>query len=122
MATFIHNDGYAAYFAYFQACTRQDLVSDTLVPTDLTGSLANVTMVGGDYSIADGAGGGRELTVAAKSNVAVTGVGTTRHAVLSLDGVIRLVTECAERSVDNTVGDLVNMSSYTLEVVAPVAS
>ncbi len=123
MARFIPNAAYDAYFAYFSACTRLDLVSDSTTPTDLTNTLANITLDSGDFSVGAGDNDGRKLTVidGGESNVDVTGIGTTRHAVLSLTGTIRLVTTCSERAVDNTAGDKVNLSSFYLNVNGPTA-
>jgi len=123
MARFIPNAAYDAYFAYFSACTRLDLVSDSTTPTDLTNTLANVTLNSGDYSVGAGDNDGRKLTVidGGKSNIDVTGQNTTRHAVLSLGGTIRLATTCSERAVDNTAGDKVNLSAFYLNVNGPTA-
>ena len=122
----IPNDAYDAYFAFFEACTRLDLVSDTDVPTDLSNTLANATLVPAeDYAIAAGDPDGRKVTVAAQSAIDVTGVGTTKHAVLSYTAdagstwTIRLVTTCSERAVSNVLEDKVNMGSFSLQVVAP---
>ncbi len=118
MSKSIPNAAFDAYFAYFSACTRQDLVSDAETPANLNNTLAHVAMAGGDFSIDDGDVDGRKLIVAAKDGVDVTNEGTTKHAVLSLDSAIRLVTTCAERAVDDVAGDKVNMGSYELTVRA----
>lgn len=128
MGRHIPNEGYDAYFAYFKDCTRQDLVSDESTPTDLTNTLAMAELDEYDFSVGAGDPDGRRLTVAAKEGVLVTANGTTRHAVLShLDSEgpdvwgIRLITICSERVVSLDNGDRVNMSTYYLEVGAPVA-
>lgn len=77
------------------ACTRVDIVSDTDAPTDLTNSLANVTVDSSDFSKADGGSGGRTLTLAAQSAIATTAAGTPAHVVLSQGGVIYAWTSCS---------------------------
>jgi hypothetical protein len=128
MGRHIPNDGYDAYFAFFEACTRQDLVSDEETPTDLTNTLATATLDEYDFSIGAGDPDGRRLTIAEKDSILVTANGTTRHAVLAYlvsEGPdvweIRLVTLCSERVVSFDNGDRVKMSTYYLEVGAPVA-
>ena len=129
MPRHIPDAAYDAYFDYFEACTRLHLVSGAETPTDLTDSLAVATIDGTDFTVGAGDPDGRRMTVAAQNGVAVTGVGTTTHAVLAhLDDVgppevwgIRLVTTCSERAVDNTAGDQVNMGEFYLQVAAPVA-
>lgn len=125
MARHIPNGAYDAYFAYFTACTRQDLVSDASTPTDLTGTLAHTTLDSGDFTIGAGDNGGRKLTIAEQLQVDVTNDGTTRHAVLSYDDggswEIRMVTTSVEREVSNALGDKVNMGSWYLDVAGPEA-
>ena len=75
------------------ACTRVDIVSDTVAPTGLTNSLAYVSVDSGDFSIADGTTG-RTLTLAAQSGIATTASGTPGHLVLSIGGVIRAYVSC----------------------------
>lgn len=123
MGFHIPNDAYAAYFDYFAACTRLSLTSDAETPANLNNELAFKALTAGtggaDYSVDDGDPTGRKLVVTAQNNVDATDTGTTRHAVLSLDGTIRLVTTCAERSLNHTNEDKVNMGSFELEVGAP---
>ena len=123
MGLSIPNAAYDAYFAYFAACTRLTLVSDADTPTDLTGELAGTDLVAGDgngdFTVGAGDPSGRKLTIAAQENVSASASGTTKHAVLSLAGAIRLVTTCAERTLDHTQGDKVNMSSFYLQVSGP---
>lgn len=124
MGFYLIDDAYDELFNYIAECDRQDLVSDAATPTTLTNSLANVAMVGGDYSIAAGGSGGRTLTVAEKTLVPVTADGTTRHAVLSKEtspGVyeIRAVKTCVEREVSATHLDEVNMKTHDLHISDP---
>lgn len=122
----IPNAAYDAYFDYFKACTRIDIVSNETLPTDLTGSLAHATITpGSDYTVGAGTPDGRRLTVAEKTGVDVTANGTSNHAVLSYtaDGgttwSIRLVTTCNQRILSATDGDKVNMGTFYLQVGSP---
>ena len=125
MARSIPNAAYDAYFAYFSACTNLVLTSDSDTPTTLTNALATAVVNSGHFSVGDGTPDGRRLTIAAQSAIDVTGQGTTRHAVLVYDpgttDELRLITTCAERTVDHTAGDKVNMGEFYLQVAAPVA-
>ncbi len=125
MARHIPDAAYAAYFAYFTACTNLVLTDDEATPTDLDGALATAVIDGGDFSTGAGDPTGRRLTISAQTGIDVDEGGTTRHAVLVYDpGVsdeIRLVTTCSERLVSTLDGDKVNMGSFYLQVAAPVA-
>ena len=125
MARHIPDAAYAAYFAYFSACTNLVLVSDVGTPTDLTGALATAVVAGGDFTVGAGTPDGRRLTVAAQNGIDVTATGTTNHAVLVHDPAgtpeLRLITTCSARAVDHTAGDKVNMGEFYLQVAAPVA-
>ena len=125
MARHIPNEGYAAYFAYFSACTNLVLTSDVGTPTDLTGALATAVIDSGDFATGAGDPTGRRLTISAQNSIDVTGNGTTRHAVLVYDPAgtpeLRLITTCSERVVSADDGDKVNMSAFYLQVAAPVA-
>ena len=117
MAISVPDAAYDAYFDYFSACTRQDLVSDSSTPTDLTNSLSNATMASGDFSVGSGTPSGRRMTIAAKNTQDVTADGTTNHAVLSLDGTIRLVTTTNARAL--TTDDKVNFGTWYVQLNAP---
>ena len=121
----IPNEAYAAYFAYFTACTNLVLVSDTATPTDLTGALATATIDSGDFTIGAGDPDGRRMTVASQNGIDVTGEGDTNHAVLVYDPSgspeLRLITTCSVRTVSALAGDKVNMGEFYLQVAAPVA-
>lgn len=125
MARHIPNEAYAAYFAYFSACTNLVLVSDVATPTDLTGALATAVIDESDFSVGAGTPDGRRLTVAAQNGIDVTGEGDTNHAVLVYDPAgtpeLRLITTCSVRTVSALAGDKVNMGTFYLQVAAPVA-
>ena len=99
--------------------TRQDVVSDVATPADLTNSLANIAMAGGDFSkvVGDAGAGSRKLTIAAQAGVAVGVSGTPLHVVLSLAGTINLVTTCT--GPDLTNGSTVDFSLWEYELGVP---
>jgi len=102
-------------------CTRMDVTSDSATPTNLTNSLANVTLTAGagngDFTKADGDASGRKLTVAAQNGISVTASGTARHVVLSLSGTIKHVTTCTELAL--TSGGTVDVPAYDIEIADP---
>ena len=110
-----------AALAYVAACTRLDVCSDVATPTDLTGSLADVTLTAGDgngdYVISNGDGTGRKLAIAQQADVEVDVTGTAKHIVLSLTGVIRLVTTCTDQSL--TDGNTVTIPTFDYEISDP---
>jgi len=100
-----------------KTCTRMDVTSDVGTPADLVNSLANVAMVpASDYTIADGTSG-RKITTAQKTGVPVTGNGTAKHIVLSLDGVIKLVTTCTDQVL--TSGNTVTIPAFVEQIADP---
>ena len=104
---------------YVAACTRMDVVSDSSTPTNLTNTLANVTLSSGDFTKAQGdaGAGSRKVTIGAKSAVSVTGNGTPLHVVLSLTAVIRLITTCT--GPDLTSGSTVDFPAWKYEIGIP---
>ena len=110
-----------AALAYVAACTRLDVVSDVGTPTDLTGSLADVTLTAGagngDYTIGNGDTNGRKLTVLQQADAPVDASGTAKHIVLSLSGTIRLVTTCTDQVL--TQGNTVTFPAFDYELADP---
>lgn len=82
-------------------------------------SLANVAMVGGDFTNAAGDTSGRKVTVAAKSGVSITATGTATHVALVNSGgtTVRYVTTCTSQAL--TSGGTVNFPSWKVEVLDP---
>lgn len=101
--------------------TRMDVVSDVSTPTDLTNSLANVTLTAGDgngdFTIAAGDTSGRKLTVAQQTGVSITSTGDANHVVLSLTGTILDVTTCTTQTL--TSGGTVTFPAWDHEVLDP---
>jgi hypothetical protein len=104
---------------YVAACTQMDVTSDVSTPANLTNSLADVTMAGGDFTKAQGdaGAGSRKVTMGAKSGVVVDENGTPRHVVLSLTGTIRLVTTCT--GPDLTATSTVDFPAWKYEIGVP---
>jgi len=99
--------------------TLMSVVSDSGTPTDLTNSLADATMGGGDYTQTEGdaGAGSRKITMTAKSGQTVDENGTPNHVVLSLSGTIILVTTCS--GPDLTSGSTVDFPSWKYEIGVP---
>ena len=101
--------------------TRMDAVSDVATPTDLTNSLANVTLTAGDgngdFTVGAGDTSGRKLTVAQQTGVSITATGDATHVVLSLGGTILDVTTCTTQTL--TSGGTVTFPEWDHEVLDP---
>lgn len=81
--------------------------------------LASVAMAGGDFSIGSASGGGRRLSVTAKTGVAVLASGTATHVALvdMAASEILAVTTCAAEVLEE--GGTVDFGSF--DVTAGVA-
>ena len=83
--------------------TLMSLVSDVSTPIDLTNTLASVAMVAGDgngdYTIADGTPNGRALTMTEKLAVTASASGDANHVVLSIGGVVHVVTTVTTQAI-----------------------
>ena len=104
---------------YVAACTQMDVTSDVGTPANLTNSLADVVMAGGDFAKAQGdaGAGSRKLTMGAKAGVTVDVAGTPAHVVLSLTGTIRLITTCT--GPDLTISSTVDFPAWKYELGVP---
>ena len=96
--------------------TLMNVTSDVGTPTDLTNSLADVVMAGGDFVIADDVSG-RKVTIATKTNVPIDTTGTALHVVLSLAGTILDVTTCTSQVL--TSGGTVTFPVWTHSIADP---
>lgn len=101
------------------ASTLQSVVSGASTPTDLTTSLAGVAIGSGDFTKAQGdAGeGSRKITMSAKSGVVVSAEGAPTHVILSLSGVLKLITSATGPTL--TVGSNVDFPSWKYELGIP---
>lgn len=90
----------------------------TLAEAVTTYALADVAMVAGDYTLANGDVSGRKATVAAKSGVTVDTTGTGNHVALVDAGTALLyVTTCASQAVGS--GGTVDFGSWKIEIADP---
>jgi len=106
---------------FIATCTRLDVTSDVGTPSDLTNTLANVTLTAGDgngdYVIANGDVSGRKITVQQQADISVTDTGTALHVVLSLAAVIHLTTTCTSQAL--TSGNTVTVPAFDYEITDP---
>lgn len=83
-------------------------------------ALADVTLSGGDFTLANHATSGRQVTVAAKSGVTVDASGTPSYYCL-IDGTNLLAyTEVNPSSPDLTSGSTVDIPAVIFSVADPV--
>ena len=110
-----------AAFDVICTATRLDICSDVGTPTDLTNTLANVTLTAGDgngdYVVGAGDVSGRKVRVGAQADVPVTGTGSALHYVLSLAGTILAVTTCTSQVL--TSGNTVDIPVIDFEMTDP---
>lgn len=121
MGKSVHNDVLDDALDRVATCTRLDVTSDAGTPTDLTNSLANVTLTAGDgngdYVVGEGDADGRKIAVAEQADIAITGTGTALHVVLSLAGTILLTTTCTSQGL--TSGGTVTVPTFDYELADP---
>jgi len=86
----------------------------------ITGELANVNMVSGDFTLGDYAGG-RQATVAQKSGVSVTANGTGDNVIL-WNSTTNIVYAYTGLTVDRavTTADTVTFNTWNVQVADPV--
>jgi len=119
----VNDNALDAMLDYIATATRLDVVSDAQgsAPTNLTNSLANVTLTAGDgngdFTIANGDTSGRKITVAQQANIPVTADGVARQIVLSVGGTILLSTNCTEQQLYS--GNTVTVPAFEDEVADP---
>jgi len=93
----------------------------TYAEANATYMLANVALVGGDYTKAAGAGtpAGRKCTVAAKSGVTISNSGTATHVAIidTVNSALLRVTTCTSLAL--TAGQTVNFGSWAFDIDGP---
>lgn len=94
----------------------------TFAEANVTFNLAQVTVAGADFTIANGDGAGttpRKVTVGAKSGVSVTASGTATHVgwLDVTNSLVLLVTTCTSQGL--TSGNTVNIPAFKSEFGAP---
>lgn len=116
-----HNDVIDASLAVIAAATTMIVCSaqpTTRAEAISTYALADVAMIAGDYTIADGDTNGRKTTVAAKAGVNVDNTGTGNHVALVDATRLLYVTECANQAL--TLGNTVDFPAWDIEIADPV--
>lgn len=106
-------------------CNRMVVCSaepTTYTEANATYMLANVTMAGADFTIANGDGAGntpRKVTSGAKSSITVTNSGTATHVawIDTTNSVLLEVTTCTSQAL--TSGNTVNIPAWKMELGAP---
>ena len=86
----------------------------------MSGRLADVALVPGDFSVAAGDVSGRKVTIAAKPGVQVSNGGTASHVALvdTVGGRLLYVTTCPDQLL--AAGGEVNFDSWSVEIGAPL--
>lgn len=86
----------------------------------MAGRLAEAVMSPGDFTLSAGDVSGRKVTVAPKSNVAVTAAGSADHVALvdTVGSRLLYVTTCPAQALP--AGGTVNFASWSVEIGAPV--
>jgi hypothetical protein len=112
-----------AALAEIATSTLLSIVSDATTPTDLTNTLASVSVTAGagngDFTIAnsDLGGGGRMVTITAQSGISISASGTANHIVLSVGGTIKYVTTCTAQAL--TSGGTVDVPAWKIGFADP---
>jgi hypothetical protein len=85
----------------------------------IAGQLAAAAMMANDFSLADGAGAGRKVTIASKPAVPIVSSGTADHVALLDEAGARLlyVTTCPPQEL--LAGGTVNFGQWSVEIGAP---
>ncbi len=92
----------------------------TYLQATATYMLAEVTLDGGDFALADGDSGGRKVTVLAQNNVGVLTTGTATHIALvdTSTSKLLLVTTMTSKSMQD--GDFCNIPAFDFEIGEPM--
>lgn len=109
-----------AAFAIVDNGIRQALCSAE--PANYAGiaavKLAEATMSGGDYTVANGDTSGRKVTIAAKTGVSITASGTATHSVIhDNSSVLLLCTTVPSQPLVS--GGTVDIGSWKDEIADP---
>lgn len=103
-------------------CDKMVLCSQeptTFVEANVTFALADVAMVSGDFTIANGDVSGRKITVVAKNAVPVDATGTSNHLALldTINSKLLFVTTHPAQAV--TSGNTANIAAWKDEIADP---
>lgn len=123
MAKSVHNDVLdTALNIIKNNCNKMTLCSQeptTYAEGNATYALADVAMVSGDFTVADGDTNGRKLTVAAKNTVPVDTTGTGNHIALLDTTNSRLLYVTTNTGQAVVSGNNINIGSWKLELADP---
>ena len=84
-----------------------------------TYKLADVTMAGGDFTLAAGDVSGRKVTMGAKSGIVIASSGTATHVCLDDGSTLLEVTTCTSQALTANGSNTVNIPAWKNEVAAP---
>lgn len=125
MAKSVHNDVLdGALNIIKNNCTRMTVCSSeptTYTEGNATYALADVTMTGTDFTIADGDSSGRKVTISAKSGVTIDASGTAGHIAL-LDvsnSKLLYVTTCTSLVLTSGGSNTVSFPAWKIEIADP---
>lgn len=125
MAKSVHNDVLdGALNIIKNNCTRMTVCSTeptTYTEANATYALADVTMTGTDFTVADGDTNGRKVTVAAKSSILIDVDGTAQHVALLdvTNSKLLYVTTCTSQVLDANGSNTVSVPAWDIEIADP---
>lgn len=123
MAKSVHNDVLDAALNYIKNnCTRMVACSaepTTYTEANSTYALADVTMAGTDFTVADGDTSGRKVTAAAKTSVLIDSSGTFTHVALLDVSNTKLLYVTTGTSQALTAGGTVDFPAWDIEIADP---
>lgn len=105
-------------------CTRQVACSaqpTTYTEGNATYALADVTLTGTDFTVANGDINGRKVTTAAKSAVLIDTSGTATHIALLdvANSKLLYVTTCTSQPLTANGSNTVNFPAWDVEIADP---
>src|SRR5690606_28464851 len=120
MAKAVDNTVLDAAFGVVDNATRMAVCSAE--PANYAGiaavTLAEATIDGSDFTVADGDTSGRKVTIAAKSGVSITASGTATHIAPPDSSATRTyVPTCASQALVS--GGTADIGSWKIELAAP---
>lgn len=125
MAKSVHDDVLDGAVGYFETnCDKLTICSAepaSYAEATTQGSvmLAEVTLDGGDFAVANGDGGGRKVTVSAQNSVEVLETGSGTHIALVDTGNSKLLLVTTMTTKAMTDGDYCNVPAFDFEIGDP---
>jgi hypothetical protein len=83
-----------------------------------TYALADVTLTGGDFTLANGDTSGRKVTIAQKTTIPIDTTGTANHIAICDSTDLLLVTTCASQQLIQ--GGTVTNPAFKYEITSPI--